>query len=267
AAALLIRLLRPLPRRCSSSPSSDSSPCAVGFRAPIARSSPAWSGRPPRQLSAQRCWRICSSSSAGAQTATCPSKRRASSRRCSPSRSSSASRLVLVGRDAVLVAARDLGPRLSRVRLVLLLAVDDVVSFLELVLVQVFAHGRVRSPPDRALVLADRLRQERARVGAPRQLRIDREPVAAFEHAQRLLQRRAPLRRLEVARELEHGGVVERRLAMEVAAGGEDKERAPDGCVAFVLGDRQGLAREVREHNELYVIRRRSDTRLRSSRA
>ena len=96
---------------------------------------------------------------------------------------------------------------------------------------------------------------------------LDREPVGAFEHAQRLLQRRAPLRRLEIARELEHGGVVERRLAMEVAAGGEDKERAPDGCVAFVLGDRQGLAREVREHDELYVIRRRSDTRLRSSRA
>jgi hypothetical protein len=50
-------------------------------------------------------------------------------------------RLLLVGRDAVLVAARGLGPGLAGIGLVLRVAVDDVVSFFELVFVQCSLMG------------------------------------------------------------------------------------------------------------------------------
>lgn len=58
---------------------------------------------------------------------------------------------------------------------------------------------------------------------------------------------RAAFRRLEVSREREDGWIVEPRLAMKVAAGGEDEHGATDRCVQLVLADRYLLPRDVRK--------------------
>jgi hypothetical protein len=108
-------------------------------------------------------------------------------------------------------------------------------------------------PRRRELVLADRLCKQSARICAPGELRIRGDALAAVEHPQGLEVRGPTLRRVEVAREREHGRVVERRLAMRIAAGGEDEERTANGGVAFVLGEVEGLAGEVCEDDGLDV--------------
>jgi hypothetical protein len=57
------------------------------------------------------------------------------------------------------------------------------------------------------------------------------------------LERSATLRRVQVAGELDHGRIVERRLAVQIAARREDEQRAPNGSVALVLRKRDLLAR------------------------
>jgi hypothetical protein len=64
-----------------------------------------------------------------------------------------------------------------------------------------------------------------------------------------------------------HCGIVERRLAMEVAARGEDEQGAPDRGVALLLRQRNPLAGDVRLDDEGDVGVSRSGTPLRSTRA
>jgi len=53
---------------------------------------------------------------------------------------------------------------------------------------------------------------------------------------------------------------------VEVAAGREDEEGAANGGTPLLVGQLDGLAGEIRQDDELYLVSR-SDTRLRSSRA
>jgi hypothetical protein len=76
---------------------------------------------------------------------------------------------------------------------------------------------------------------------------------------------RAALRRVEVVCQLEHRGLVERRLAVWIAAGSEHEERTANRGIPLVLGELDRLAGEVCEDDLLYVSR--PGTRLRNSRA
>jgi hypothetical protein len=64
--------------------------------------------------------------------------------------------------------------------------------------------------------------------------------------------RGASLRRVEVPGQLEHRGLVELRLAMRIAAGREDEERAAHRGIALVLGKLDCLAGEVRQDDGFY---------------
>jgi hypothetical protein len=79
-------------------------------------------------------------------------------------------------------------------------------------------------------------------------------------------QRRPPLGRVEIAREREHGGIVERRVAMGIAAGGVHEQRAANGRVALLVAQREAAAGAEGGKDELDVVSRWG-TRLRSSRA
>ena len=126
------------------------------------------------------------------------------------------------------------------------------------------APGRRRR---RCLVLAERLREQAAGVGPPGEVGIGAErlgPVDALEpHQQRL----SASRIVQVAGELDHGRVVQRRVAVEVAPGGEDQQRAADGGISFRFLECDSVSRYVGENDELNGAVSRSGTRLRSSRA
>jgi len=66
-------------------------------------------------------------------------------------------------------------------------------------------------------------------------------------------ERGPPVRGVEVASELEHCRVVERRLPLHVAAGGEDEQGSPHGSVALVLLERDLLPRDECGDDEVDV--------------
>ena len=63
------------------------------------------------------------------------------------------------------------------------------------------------------------------------------------------------LRRIQIRRQLQDGGVVQRWIALEVAAGGEDEQGASNGGIALLLGERHFAARDVGSDDEVDVCR------------
>jgi hypothetical protein len=74
-----------------------------------------------------------------------------------------------------------------------------------------------------------------------------------------------PFWRVQVAGKLDHGRVVQSRIAVEVPTGGEDEQRAADRRLALVVCQRDLLPCDVRGDDEVDLSR--SGTPLRSSRA
>ena len=112
--------------------------------------------------------------------------------------------------------------------------------------------------PDNAfLVLAERFRQQGARECAPRELRIGAQAQHVGTWIE-LFERRAesaPSRGLvEVGRQLDDRRILQVRLTAEATACGEDQQRAADGRVSFLLGDRDALTRQIRRDYESDVV-------------
>jgi hypothetical protein len=84
--------------------------------------------------------------------------------------------------------------------------------------------------------------KQTACVSPPRQVRV----AERGQLLRRREQRRPPFGCVEVARELEHGGIVERRVALEASARREDEQRTPHGGVALFLGERNLLTCDIR---------------------
>jgi hypothetical protein len=110
-------------------------------------------------------------------------------------------------------------------------------------------------------VFGQRIGEQGARERAPGPVRI-----RAHRLRQSADQRRPPLGGAEVAREREHGGIVERGVAVGIAAGGVHEQRAANGRVALLVAQPDAAARAEGGNDELDVVSR-SGTRLRSSRA
>jgi hypothetical protein len=79
-------------------------------------------------------------------------------------------------------------------------------------------------------------------------------------------ERYTSLRRVEIARECEDGRIIERGIAVRIAAGRVDEERAADGRVPLVARQRDVRGGAIRRDDELDVVSR-PGTRLRSNRA
>jgi hypothetical protein len=94
--------------------------------------------------------------------------------------------------------------------------------------------------------------KQTARVRAPREIGV----FEGGELVGRCEQRGAPFRRVEVACELAHRGIVERRVTVQVAAGGEHEQRAADRRVALVVAERDPASGDVRRDDEVDVRRR-----------
>jgi hypothetical protein len=114
-------------------------------------------------------------------------------------------------------------------------------------------------------LFTESVREQTAGVGTPGEIRVAERGELLGCGEERL----APNGGVQVARELEDRGLVERRLAVEITAGGEDEESAPDGGIALVLRQRDLLPRDVCLDDQVDVLRvsRGSGTPLRSSRA
>lgn len=124
-------------------------------------------------------------------------------------------------------------------------------------------------PRDFSLLLAERVREQSASVCAPGELRISKTGERHRVRVQPVdgrCERGPAVVRVEVAGELEDGRIVDRRLAMQLAARGEDEQRAANRSVQLLICHRNLLAGDVREDYEIDVTRRLG-TRLRSSRA
>jgi hypothetical protein len=119
------------------------------------------------------------------------------------------------------------------------------------------------------LALAERIGEEAAGIGAPGGFRLS-QPFERFGVGVQLLdrgrERLATRWRVEITGELEHGRVVQRRLALETAAGSEHQQGAPDCRVPVGVVEGNLQSRDVCEDDEIDVASR-SGTRLRSSRA
>jgi hypothetical protein len=63
------------------------------------------------------------------------------------------------------------------------------------------------------------------------------------------------LRRIQIGRELQDGGVVQGWIAVQVTAGGEDEQGASKGGVSLLLGEWDLAARDVRSDDEVDVCR------------
>ena len=79
-------------------------------------------------------------------------------------------------------------------------------------------------------------------------------------------ERGAPFRRVEVASEREHGRIVERRVAMRVAAGRVHEQRPANRGVTLLVAQREAACGVEGSDDEFDVVSR-SGARLRSSRA
>ena len=119
------------------------------------------------------------------------------------------------------------------------------------------------------LLLAERVRKEPTCIGTPGDVRVSkarergRIDVQPFDGR---CERSPSLLGIEVTRQLEHCGIVQRGLAMQVSAGSEDEKRTTDRRVQLVGGDRDVLPRDEGEDDEIDVVSRPA-ARLRSSRA
>ena len=71
-------------------------------------------------------------------------------------------------------------------------------------------------------------------------------------------QRLAAFRRVEIAGQLDHRRIVQGRIAVERAAGGEDEQRASQRGVPFVVLERDFLSRDVGEDDEVDVASRQA---------
>jgi len=71
-------------------------------------------------------------------------------------------------------------------------------------------------------------------------------------------ERLAAFRRVEIAGQLDHGGIVEYRIAVERSAGGEDEQRASQRGVPFVILERDALSGDVGEDDEIDVASRQA---------
>ena len=131
------------------------------------------------------------------------------------------------------------------------------------------AAGSQGSPRVVLIVLAERIGEEAAGIGPPGGFRLS-QPLErlglGLEPLDRGRECLATCRRVEITGELEDGRVVQRRLALETASGGEHQEGAPDRRVAVGVVERHLQPRDVREDDQIDVASR-SGTRLRSSRA
>jgi hypothetical protein len=103
--------------------------------------------------------------------------------------------------------------------------------------------------------------KQAACVCAPREIRV----VEPLQVVGRVEQSLTPLGSVEIAGKFEHGRVIERRIAVEISAGGEHEQRTSHGGVSFFLGQRDVPSCDVRGDDEVDVSR--SGTPLRSSRA
>jgi hypothetical protein len=63
------------------------------------------------------------------------------------------------------------------------------------------------------------------------------------------------LRRIQIGRQLHDGGIVQRWIAMQVSAGGEDEQGASNGGIALLVGERHFAARDVCGDDEVDVCR------------
>ena len=71
-------------------------------------------------------------------------------------------------------------------------------------------------------------------------------------------QRLPAFRRVEIAGQLDHRWIVQGRVAVERAAGGEDEQRASQRGVPFVVLERDFLSRDVGEDDEVDVASRQA---------
>jgi hypothetical protein len=99
------------------------------------------------------------------------------------------------------------------------------------------------------LLITQSVREQTARIRAPGALGV----AQARELRGGRDQSCPPFGGVEVVGELANGGVVERGLAVEVAAGGEHEQRTADGGVPFLVGERNVLSRDERGDDEVDV--------------
>ena len=71
-------------------------------------------------------------------------------------------------------------------------------------------------------------------------------------------QRLPAFRRVEIAGQFDHRWIVQGRVAVERAAGGEDEQRASQRGVPFVVLERDFLSRDVGEDDEVDVASRQA---------
>ena len=110
-------------------------------------------------------------------------------------------------------------------------------------------------------VFAQRIGEQSAGVGAPGCLGIA-QPIQRLRIRLEALDCRrqggATFRRVQVAGQLDHGRIVECRVAVERSAGGEDEQRASQRGVPFVVLERDVLSGDVGEDDQVDVASRQA---------
>jgi hypothetical protein len=117
-------------------------------------------------------------------------------------------------------------------------------------------------------LVAEGIGEQAAGIRVPRELRILQaleQLRVGFKTLDRGGERFAPVRSVEVARQLEDRRIVQRRFAVEVSAGGKDEERAAKRRGQLLLGQRDFLPRDVGEDDEVQ-LRLRTRPRSRAPR-
>ena len=107
---------------------------------------------------------------------------------------------------------------------------------------------------------AERLGEQSTGVGLPRQLGIAQsleDLRVGIEPLDRRGQGRASSGRVDVARQLVDGRIVEGRLSVQISAGGEHEQRAPERRVSLGVVERDLLACDEGEDYEVDVVSRR----------
>jgi hypothetical protein len=111
-------------------------------------------------------------------------------------------------------------------------------------------------PESRLVLFAEGIGEQAARESPPGKVGIAQSLDGVrlgVEPLDSRYQGRSPLRRVEVVGQLEHGRVLERRLAMEITAGGEDEESPAERCVSLSVVERHFLACDVGEDDQIDV--------------
>ena len=111
------------------------------------------------------------------------------------------------------------------------------------------------------VLFAQRIGEQGAGVGPPGCFRIA-QPLERLwiriEALDCLLQRRAAFRRVEVSGQLEHGRILQPRVAVERSPGGEDEQRASQRGIPFVVLERDVLSGDEGEDDEVDVASRQA---------